>query len=107
MQSNDTTTLPIEIAFDDLVSIEDPVVIDCRTCDEYALGHINNAVNIPLQHLSISKDSLPCSPDDNIVVYCRTGNRSFSFATYLRSIGYDRCQSIEGGFEMWGEQAAC
>ena len=107
MQADDATTLPLEILFHDLSKVQDAIIIDCRTSDEYELGHIENSINIPLQHLSIQKENLPCKTSDAIVVYCRTGNRSFSFATFLRSIGYERCQSISGGFEDWGDQASC
>ena len=107
MTTQDTSTLPLEISYSDLLAVENTVIIDCRTCAEFETGHISEAINIPLQQLSIRKEDLPCSPEDSIVVYCRTGNRSFSFATYLRSIGFSRCQSIAGGFETWGEAVKC
>ena len=107
MRANNVTKLPLEILFQDVAKVQDVIIIDCRTSDEFGHGHIENAINIPLQHLSVRKEDLPCTTSDNVVVYCRTGNRSFSFATYLRSIGYDHCQSIAGGFEDWGDQTTC
>jgi rhodanese-related sulfurtransferase len=98
-----TGFLPIDISFKDHLAIANAIIIDCRTGAEYELGHLKNAINVPLQQLSIRIDDLPCTCDDAIFVYCRTGNRSETFATYIRSIGFTKCQSIAGGFELWGE----
>ncbi len=95
-------TLPLELSFEDVTA--DAIVIDCRKVDEFEDGHMQGAKNIPLQHISVSKASLPCSEDDNVIVYCRTGNRSLTFATYLRSIGYEKCQSIAGGYESFEDK---
>ena len=103
MQSKSQCNVPIEIGFSKLSSSENPVIIDCRTQDKYDESHLKDAINIPLQHLSILADDLPCNKDDVIYVYCRTGNRSSTFATYLRSIGFYKCQSISEGYESWGD----
>ncbi len=94
--------LPLELSFEEVD--ENAIVIDCRKVDEFEVGHLKGAKNIPLQHISVSKKSLPCSEEDNIIVYCRTGNRSLTFATYLRSIGYKHCQSIAGGYESFEDK---
>lgn len=96
----------IEVRFEEL-SIDGDVVIDCRTAEEFEIAHLKDALNIPLQHLSVLQDSFPCDKDDTFYVYCRTGNRSCTFVTYLRSVGYSNCQSIAGGFELWGTPEAC
>ncbi len=101
MNAEKQCTLPLELSFDEVD--ENAIVIDCRKVDEFEAGHLKGALNIPLQHISVSKESLPCTENDNVIVYCRTGNRSLTFATYLRSIGYQRCQSISGGYESFGE----
>jgi len=97
---------PLEITCDDLPNT-DEMRIDCRSIDEFEEAHLDNAVHIPLQHLSIRQDNFPCSKDQTFYVYCRTGNRSRTFVTYLRSIGYVHCQSISGGFESWGDSKSC
>ena len=79
------------------------MVIDCRSAEEYEVSHLQGAINIPLQHLSVRKDTFPCGEDETFYVYCRTGNRSATFVTYLRSIGYAHCQSIAEGYETWDE----
>ena len=97
-------TLPIEICSDDALNNKGVTIIDCRSTQEYELGHVDEAINLPLQHLSVQIDEFPCNCDDSIFVYCRTGNRSSTFAIYLRSIGFTKCQSIAGGYAQWGDE---
>jgi rhodanese-related sulfurtransferase len=106
MQSK-TGNKPIEIAFADLQKDGSSSIIDCRSAEEFDQAHLKHAINIPLQHLSICQDEFPCEKDDEFYVYCRTGNRSLTFVTYLRSIGYSNCQSISAGFESWGDSSGC
>jgi rhodanese-related sulfurtransferase len=97
-----TSTQPIEISIEEIGARKDVTIIDCRSVEEYEEGHLPNSLNIPLQHLSVLVDDFPCNFDDQFYVYCKTGNRSGTFAMYLRTIGYAKCQSISGGYELWG-----
>ena len=97
-------TLPIEISFDNVRASESPIVVDCRSVEEYEEGHLPRALNAPLQHLSVLIDDFPCGRDEQLFVYCKSGNRSSTFALYLRSIGFTKCQSIAGGYELWGDE---
>ncbi len=106
MQSR-TGSKPIEIAFADLRKDGSSPVIDCRSVDEYEKAHLKHAINIPLQHLSIRQDEFPRGKDDEFYVYCRTGNRSSTFVTFLRSFGYSNFQSIAAGFESWEDSSEC
>jgi rhodanese-related sulfurtransferase len=102
-----TGNKPLEIEFANLQTDSTTVIIDCRAVEEFEQAHLEHAINIPLQHLSIRQETFPCNKDDTFYVYCRTGNRSSTFVTYLRSIGYPNCQSIAAGFESWGDSSAC
>ena len=102
-----TGNKPIKIEFADLDADGTSVIIDCRSTEEFEHAHLTHAINIPLQQLSIRQDTFPCSREDTFYVYCRTGNRSATFVTYLRSIGYPNCQSIATGYESWGDSSAC
>jgi phage shock protein E len=98
-----TGNKPIEIAYADLPT-SGASVIDCRSEEEFEEAHYSGAINIPLQHVSVRKDTFPFNEDEAFYVYCNSGNRSATFVTYLRSIGYVHCQSIAGGIELWGDQ---
>lgn len=65
----------------------DTVVIDVRTADEYAAGHLKGAVNLDLTSGELA-DQLPQLDDDSdYVVYCQSGNRSSQAAQLLEDTG--------------------
>lgn len=68
-------------------------VIDVRTPAEYADGHAEQAVLLPLS--SIQAGSLPnVAKDQPIAVYCRSGNRSSQAAQILKDAGYTNITDI-------------
>ncbi len=70
------------------------LLLDVRTEDEYALGHLSQAVNMPL-HLLYVKHRL-LSRDAHYVAYCATGSRSASACFFLSRLGYS-VSVLEGG----------
>lgn len=63
-------------------------LLDVRTPEEFSSGHLDGALNIPVQELASRLGELPRTPK-NIVVYCRSGGRSSSAAALLRQRGYE------------------
>lgn len=64
-------------------------VIDVREPVEYQSGHVKNSINIPLDQIRQGAQRLSNVPkDSNIIVYCRSGNRSFNAINILKSLGY-------------------
>lgn len=78
----------------------DMILVDVRTQQEWEQdGHIEGATLIPLDQLpSQAADELP--KDAEIVVYCRSGNRSAEAADYLASNGYTDVNDM-GGIQDW------
>ena len=67
------------------------IVIDVREPDEYAEGHVEGAVNIPLSVLPSSPEELTRIPKDaEVVVYCRSGARASTALNLLSAMGYKR-----------------
>lgn len=65
------------------------IFIDVREPDEYATGHVKNALNIPPYELMDNPKALEKIPKDaSIVLYCRSGARSNVAMQILRSRGY-------------------
>jgi phage shock protein E len=64
------------------------LVIDVRTREEFAGGHLPEAVNVPLDDLETALPS--CAPDKNRVVllHCLSGGRSAVAASRMKSMGY-------------------
>ncbi len=70
-------------------------LIDVRTAKEYAVSHIENATNLPLQDIQSNK--IPAiSKDKPIYLYCRTGNRSSQATRLLRSTGFRNIIDLGG-----------
>ena len=76
------------------------VIVDVRTPEEYETGYIEGAVNICVtcdaQELL---DNL--NPDDEILLYCRTGRRSATAARILNENGYHKVYNMLGGITAW------
>lgn len=77
------------------------LLVDVRTPEEFAGGHIPGAVNIPLQELETRLAEIPT--DSPVVLYCRSGNRSAQAAAILREAGYRRIYDL-GGINAWQAQ---
>jgi cysteine synthase/rhodanese-related sulfurtransferase len=80
-----------------------PLVIDVRHPEEFALGHIPGAVNIPLLDLPDNQDLLPPDLDTPVLTVCQRGNISLPGVLYLNSLGYRDAHSITGGTNAWIE----
>jgi phage shock protein E len=80
----------------------DYFLLDVRTPEEYDEGHIAGAVNIPVQVLDQYLSSVP--EDRDVVLYCRTGNRSQVAMGILNQAGYQNVYDIEGGTVAWTAQ---
>ena len=81
-------------------SEEGYLILDVRTPEEFAAGHIPGAVNIPNE--SIGTDEIPQLPvkDQLILVYCRSGNRSKQASSKLVKLGYTNIVEF-GGINSW------
>jgi rhodanese-related sulfurtransferase len=77
------------------------VVLDVRTPSEYEDGHLPRAINIPVDDLLGRLDELDRS--DEILVYCRTGNRSTRAVGYLNDNGFTRLGHMVDGIVAWVE----
>ncbi len=77
------------------------LLIDVRTAEEFASGHIPGAVNIPVESLQSRLSEV--SGDQPIVVYCRSGNRSAQASQILAQAGYTSIYDL-GGINDWTAQ---
>jgi rhodanese-related sulfurtransferase len=75
-----------------------PFLLDVRTPEEFADGHIPGAVNVPLDDLRGRLDELP--RDTEIATYCRVGQRGYLAARILLQAGL-RAVNIGGGYQTY------
>ncbi len=76
------------------------VILDVRTEQEYAQGHIPGAILIPDYEISEKAESVLTDKDQLILVYCRSGRRSKNAAAQLEEMGYTRIREF-GGILDW------
>jgi rhodanese-related sulfurtransferase len=74
-------------------------LLDVRQPEEFAQGHIQGAVLMPLGSLPNSYKQIPKGV--TLVVYCRSGHRSAQAVSFLLAQGYDKAVSLSGGFTAW------
>ena len=87
--------------FSDLLNRHNAVILDVRTPEEYAQGHIDGALNINVSDdgfLTAANAQLP--PQATIAVYCRSGKRSAHAARLLADNGYS-VVNLVGGIIAW------
>ena len=98
--NNDITSVSAP-EFEQQIKANSVQLLDVRTPEEYAEGHIAGAVNIDVQ----SDDFQPTarqelSKNSTILVYCRSGRRSLDAAEILTHLGY-RVVNLKGGILDW------
>ena len=74
-------------------------IIDVRTPEEYAEGHVEGAKLIPVDELADRLAEVP--KDRQVYVYCRSGKRSARAAALLASQGFDKVENVLGGILAW------
>jgi rhodanese-related sulfurtransferase len=80
------------------------VVLDVRTPAEYSEGHLPGAINIPHTELPARLAELDGARDRDIVVYCRTGNRTNQALDVLGKSGFTRLLHLKGDYTRWSEE---
>jgi rhodanese-related sulfurtransferase len=76
-------------------------VLDVRSADEFAAGHLRDAKNIPLADLANRIGELDKSKNRTVVVVCQSGARSDKAARQLAAAGFGDVWSLDGGVAAW------
>jgi phage shock protein E len=92
---------PVELAA--RVERQDPdlVVLDVRSAEEFAAGHVPGARNVAHDQLHTRLRELAADKDKDVVVYCRSGRRAQHAAQVLRDAGFTRILHLEGDYPAW------
>ena len=76
------------------------VILDVRTPEEFAAGHIAGAILIPDYEIREKAEIILTDKDQLILVYCRSGRRSKNAASELAKLGYTNIKEF-GGINDW------
>ena len=101
MQKNSLHVLP---RFCNSFQKNNTLLLDVRTLDEFdgPLGHIIGAVLIPIQEIEQRIDELNKHKEKEIIVICRSGNRSQTGTRILISHGFNAVNML-GGMKAWND----
>ncbi len=80
---------------------EQVVLVDVRTDEEWAQGHVPGAVHLDRGYLELKIESLVPNKSDRIVCYCAGGIRSLFAAKAMETLGYTQVASMIQGFNGW------
>lgn len=80
------------------------VLLDVRTAEEFAQGHIPGAQNIDFLGSNFAEEVKKLDPQQHYVVYCASGNRSQKASQQMTDLGFTQVQNVLGGFQAWQSQ---
>lgn len=91
------------IEFSSQIQDEQVIILDVRTAEEYAQGHIQSAVNIDIYSEFFLSDISNLARDKHYAIYCRSGQRSTQAASQMDEMGFFETTNLAGGILAWQE----
>ena len=76
-------------------------VLDVRTAEEFASGHVPGALNIPYDQIEQHLAELEKARNSDIVAYCRSGRRTGIALETLKAKGFTHLLHLEGDLPAW------
>jgi rhodanese-related sulfurtransferase len=77
------------------------VILDVRTPEEYAEGHVEGAIQIDFYAPDFADRIAELDRDVPYLVYCRSGNRSGQTRQLMADLGFSSVTDVDGGFVAW------
>lgn len=87
----------------DFIEINNAILVDVRTQDEYNSGYIESSLNIDYLSNGFSENIEKLDKNIPIILYCRSGKRSSMSANKLSKLGFKEIYSLDGGILKWIE----
>src|SRR5690606_27394894 len=84
-----------------LASLKNVQLVDVRTAEEYAEGHLKNAVNINIGSSNFEEHIAILDKNKPVMVYCLSGGRSGNAANKLEKMGFTQVYNMKGGIMKW------
>ena len=77
------------------------LLLDVRTDQEYAEGHLKGATQIDFYASDFKAQVEKLDPETPVYVYCRSGGRSGNAANIMKGLGFKAVYNLEGGITAW------
>ena len=88
----------------EFIELNDAVLVDVRTEDEYNSGYIENSLNIDYFSNDFSVNADKLDKNTPIILYCRSGKRSSMSANKISKLGFKEIYNLQGGILEWIEE---
>ncbi|MFZ5814761.1 MAG: rhodanese-like domain-containing protein [Bacillota bacterium] len=82
---------------------EKPLIIDVREQSEWDAGHIEGARLMPLGTIESAISKAGIAKDQEVILICRSGNRSAQAYRKLEALGYTNLKNVTGGMNEWAK----
>ena len=79
----------------------DATVVDLRSADAFALGHIVNARSIPMDEFDVTQSRITGLKNKSVLAVCDSGVRSNKAVDQLRKSGFESVYGLKGGMNAW------
>lgn len=79
----------------------DIIILDIRTAEEFADGHLAGAVNIDYYAKDFAAQLAALDPAARYLLHCRSGNRSGRALPVLKELGFSNVTHLDGGILAW------
>jgi rhodanese-related sulfurtransferase len=100
-QKQEGVSLVNPALFEQQSQASDVQLVDVRTPEEYAEGHLPNAVNMNISDASFDAKIATLDKTKPVMVYCKMGGRSAKAAAKLKEAGFTTITDLEGGIVNW------
>jgi len=80
---------------------KEPILVDVRTPNEYAQGHLANAVLIDIYSDDFKSRVAKLDKSKPVFVYCKAGSRSHSAVGIFQDLGFKEIYDLSGGINAW------
>ncbi len=80
------------------------VILDVRTPEEFAEGHLEGAILIDFYEDNFADELAQLDPEVPYLLYCRSGNRSGQTAEMMGELGFNDVADVDGGILAWNEE---
>jgi len=96
------TTVNLNVSeFSQKITEPGVIILDVRTPEEFASGHIQGAVNIDFNSGDFANEITRLNPSETYAVYCRSGSRSGQAASIMHKAGFHDVSNLNGGVIDW------
>lgn len=100
-QNENTNTIALETFYTKIKSEKNPQIIDARGPEEFALNHINGAVNFNQQSENYTKSVAKLDKSKPVFIYSIGAGRSVTLTKELLKNGFTEVYNLEGGIANW------